>query len=356
MVIIEVTTQTVGNQSFSNATTYPADDFDSNKLKTASLIVTFVALAFVCYIIIAISYFGFTKKLMIGCGGSHSWEQKNRAQSVVNLMILVAAVSVLVYDGIEIPLIVPQVQPFCAVYQRIKIVSFGMTFASVYFALWFRVYTAFYSNSILKKITSRVPKIINGLTLAFLALIVVSNFVLFFTTATYATTPKGCSPVQNKENNKIKWAVLVLCTTAFQVMLLYSFIYPLRVQQQKRLARGFDPKSTMPILKRAAITAVVCVLSDILNSVFAILYKNPTVYINHIVFSCNLLINLVAVVLSAANWREKIVPCRCSIHVVPVSGRKYSSQATGSTGTRNLHINRATANSHNGQTTSVAKL
>ncbi|CAK8682772.1 unnamed protein product [Clavelina lepadiformis] len=353
---MEATTQTVGNQTFSNATTYPAEDFDSNKLKTASLIFTFVALAFVCYIIIAISYFGFTKKLMIGCGGSRSWEQKNRAQSVVNLMILVAAISVLVYVGIEIPLIVPQVEPFCAIYHRIKIVSFAITLSSVYFALWFRVYTAFYSNSILKEIISRVPRVINFLTLVFLALTITSNFVLFFTAPAYATTPKGCSPVQNKENNKIKWAVLVLCTTAFQVMLLYSFIYPLRVQQQKMLARGFDPKSTMPILKRAAITAVVCVLSDILNSVFAILYKNPTVYINHIVFSCNLLINLVAVVLSAANWREKMVACRCSIHVVPVSGRKYSSQATGSTGTSNLHNHSVAASSHSGQIASVAKV
>ncbi|CAK8682775.1 unnamed protein product [Clavelina lepadiformis] len=254
--------------------------------------------------------------------GLQNKTKKNWRASMINLMTLIAAVFVFIYVGIEVPLIAPVVEPFCAIYLRILVVSYGLALAAIYIALWLRVYWSFYSNKVLTKVVSKVAKVVNWITLAFLCFLVIGNSVTFLTIPPYVTTPKGCTAMNsNSETDKIKWIFLAACTTTFQVLLLYTFIYPLYVQRRKRLERGFDTKSTMLVVKRAAITAAVCVLSDIFASIFAIFYDGPTVDLYHISCSFNLLVNLFGLVLSTVDWREKVMPWRHSV----------SNQANGQT-------------------------
>ncbi|XP_076825415.1 uncharacterized protein LOC143470991 [Clavelina lepadiformis] len=233
---------------------------------------------------------------------------------MINLMTLIAAVFVLIYIGVQIPLIAPVVEPFCAIYLRILFVFYVLALAAVYIALWLRVYWSFYSNKVLTKVVNKVAKVVNWTTLAFLCVLVISNLTIFLITSPYVTTPKGCNAMNsNSETDKIKWIFLAASTTTFQVLLLYTFIYPLCVQRRKRLERGFDTKSTMLVVKRAAITAAVCVLSDIFSSIFAIHYDDPTVDVYHMLFSFNLLVNLCGVIFSTVDWKSKIVPWRYSV-------------------------------------------
>ena len=235
--------------------------------------------------------------------------KSSRATFVIDLNIIFGAFSVLIYVGIEIPMLSPPRNHFCSIYHRVKIVSFAAALFCGYFALWFRVFSVFYRNKIMKKSMSKVLQYVNISVLPLLLIVVSSNLALFLSAPAYTYAGCGCKAVQAQTNNAVKWAILAVCTIVFQVVLVFSFIYPLRLHRKKMLNRGFDHRSSIPIVKRAAVVAVVCVVSDLLNFAFAAIYKGTTVYANHIAFSCNLLINLIGAILSFANWRKKLFPC-----------------------------------------------
>ena len=253
------------------------------------------------------------------------------------MVIICGAISVLIYVGIEISLVKPPTSSFCEIYHRIKILSFALTVFCVYFALWFRVFTVFYRNKVMKKNMSKVLQYVNISAFPFLLLMVASNLVSFLSAPPYTSVGCGCRAVQSQENNAIKWAILVICTTAFQAILLFSFIHPLRLHRKKMLTRGVDHSPIMSIVKRAAVVAVICVVSDLLNFAFAAIYKGPTVYPNHIAFSCNLMINVIGTVVSFANWREKLLPFRKEKKATkPTTDSKHNDSHTHPSGNTNI--------------------
>ena len=85
---------------------------------------------------------------------------------------------------------------------------------------------------------------------------------------------------------------------------------------KKRLGSGFNHLSIIPIVKRAAIAAVVCITSDLINLVSAASYVGPNgsilnlfhTYITFLAYTVNLLVNLITTILSFANWRDKMFP------------------------------------------------
>ena len=151
----------------------------------------------------------------------------NRMTTTVNFLILCGALFVLLYVGVEILLVTPPSHLFCSTCHRIKIVDFALAVFCFYLALWYKIFKLFYRNEILKRSMSKVLQFINISALPFLLAMVISNLVLFLTAPTYVSAGCGCKPVQNSENNTIKWAVLFTCTFVFQIILLFSFIYPL---------------------------------------------------------------------------------------------------------------------------------
>ena len=80
------------------------------------------------------------------------------------------------------------------------------------------------------------------------------------------------------------------------------------MHRKNMLARGIDQTNIIPVVKRAAVVTGVCVFTDLLNTVFAATYPGQIVYLNHVVFSCNLLVNLAATILSFATWRKFLFP------------------------------------------------
>ncbi|CAK8691022.1 unnamed protein product [Clavelina lepadiformis] len=125
----------------------------------------------------------------------------------------------------------------------------------------------------------------------------------------YHTEATGCTPSPNNESSDGKWYALLTMTMCFQILLLVSILMPLHMHKRRMLHQGYNSDAMLPVIKRAAITASVCIVSDIANLVFSTTYYNKTVYINHMVYSGNLMINYVALICSAANWKEKVMPC-----------------------------------------------
>ena len=138
---------------------------------------------------------------------------------------------------------------------------------------------------------------------------VATNFTVFLSSDLYQTEATGCTPSPNNESSDGKWYALLTMTMCFQILLLVSILMPLHMHKRRMLHQGYNSDAMLPVIKRAAITASVCIVSDIANLVFSTTYYNKTVYINHMVYSGNLMINYVALICSAANWKEKVMPC-----------------------------------------------
>ena len=233
-----------------------------------------------------------------------------RELSIVNLATLCCTLLVTVYVAVEFPLIAPPRRHYCQVYHRIKIVAFAFGLAFSYFALWYRVYTLFYRNTAMRKTISKFVQILTFLPFILLILMVICNLIVFLSASAYQNTNCGCMAVQEKEKNFNKWILLVLSAVAFQATLLFSFIYPLYLHRKKMLSRGIDHTSIIPIVKRAAVIAAICITSDLITSGFGIVYNGDAVYLNHVVISLNLLVNLMGVIMSFATWRRKLFPWR----------------------------------------------
>ena len=239
-----------------------------------------------------------------------SLHPRNRTKSIINFMIVWCAVFVIIHMAIKIPLIFPPFPHFCSVYHRIKIISFALATICCYFTLWYRVFTVFYKNKSMRKNISKILHVVVLLPFILLFLMVVTNLTIFLSGPAQENIDCGCRAVQEKTQHTLKWAILVFWIISFQGTLLFSFIYPLYLHRKKMISRGLDHELIISVVKRAAIVAVVCVVSDLMNSAFAIMYKGETVYLNHIVISTNLLINLMGALMSFSNWKEKMFPWR----------------------------------------------
>ena len=189
-----------------------------------------------------------------------------------------------------------------------KIVVFGLSAICVYGALWFRIYTVFYKEAKTKKNTSKLLKYINFSAMPLLFLLVIANLVSLLITPPYISVGCGCTQLQSEEENLFNWALVAGCSVLLQLILLFSFSYPLYLHRKKMLSRGFDHKSVIPIVKRAAIVAAICILTDLLSFLFATLYHGPTLHLHHTVYGCDLLVNLAGTIFVFADWREKLFP------------------------------------------------
>jgi len=203
---------------------------------------------------------------------------------------------------------VHQTEPFCAVQQRITTICGIVTFGSVYFALWFRVFSLFYSNPVIKKESPLAVNWLSKATVVFLALMLVTNSIIFLSAPPYKTTQEGCLKLQSHDGNAVKWGLLVTSTVLFQATLLCLFVHPLCLHRKQMLHHGFDAKSVMPVIRRAFVTAAVCILSDTANAVFAIANMQSLNYIRHTAYGCNMFINMVALICSFADWRRRLFP------------------------------------------------
>jgi len=229
-------------------------------------------------------------------------------------MTMITAISVLMYMTVELPLMWEMQEPFCFFYHVTKIMCTTSGLFTVYFTLWYRVHTLFYMNPLLRQTTSKLAQVLNKLTVVLLICMTVANAVAFITSPLYVTTPIGCMKVQKTKDTKLKWGLLVSTTILFQILLLFSLIYPLNLHRKRMMDRGMNTMSTKPIIKRAAIVAIVCIASDATNAIYALTNKEKIVYVRHVVYGSNMLINMLSVLLSFSDWKVRLFPWSSSVN------------------------------------------
>ena len=237
----------------------------------------------------------------------------------------------------DIPMLTPPPDPFCGIQCRVKDITFGVALFCTYFVLWFRIFIVFYRNRIMVQDLSKTVQFVNISALPLLFITGTAIVIKFLVQPGNVFAGCGCMPVFTREEFTRDWIAAVSCTTVFQIVFLFCFLYPLYLHQKKMLSSGFNHLSIIPIVKRAAIAAVVCITSDLINLVSAASYVGPNgsilnpshTYLAFLAYTVNLLVNLIATILSFANWRDKMFPFGQKlkpVHQAPVKNTDRKKQ------------------------------
>ena len=190
-----------------------------------------------------------------------------------------------------------------------------------------------------------IPKYLQYINIAampLLCVMVISNVVVFLSSPGYVSAGCACNDIKNVDGNPvnltIRWIFLILTTLFFQIVLLFSFIHPLHLHRKKMLRTGMDYKATVPYVKRAAIVGVVCILSDLIDFGFAVIFQSPTLYIFDIIIRCNVVVNLVGTIMAFTNWREKLFPFNKKLHPSGVTKTSQLTQMDTAQHTGNINV------------------
>lgn len=172
------------------------------------------------------------------------------------------------------------------------------------------------------------------------------NTTIFLVTVTSIDSPQGCILGETiSVSPTIRYVILVLSTVASQSVLLSLFLVPLikhRSNVKKLTARsrsmstvsqvsvGKKPfgrmtaqRSSIPrqskkikrekrlfgVIMRVLVTAVTCVISDVVAAVVTIDLNSFPRVLTNMVFNLNLIVNVVSVLLSFGDWKDRIAPC-----------------------------------------------
>ena len=159
----------------------------------------------------------------------------------------------------------------------------------------------------MRKYLSKALRFVN---MAVMPLVLISGIAILskFLSSPDVHVGCGCNSSLTKESNIQNWMLVVTGSVLFQFLLLFCFVYPLYLHLKKMLATGFNDKFIITIVKRASVASAVCILTSFFDFAFGAFYYDQTLYVDYAVHTLTLVVNLIAVILSFANWRDKVFP------------------------------------------------
>nr|XP_026693954.1 uncharacterized protein LOC113474971 [Ciona intestinalis] len=226
----------------------------------------------------------------------------------IDLVIVSAAVAILLYVVLELPLITRQHEPYCTIYEKTKVVCFGFSLMCIYSVLWLRMLKAFYLKPATGENLGKSLRFFSQVTFALLVAMTVIDTSIFLTASPYRTTALGCVKSTKSSRSVAKWIALIVTTTLCQGCLLFYFIYPLYVHRKRMGRHGIHSKSVLPLIKRLVAVLMMCIAANIVGYTFIAIYKSPTVYVTNIVLGSNLVFHLVALVYLFQDWKQRLNP------------------------------------------------
>jgi len=234
---------------------------------------------------------------------------------MITKVILVEVMFALVYVVADI---LPQLtdslgNKFCEIRDYIRLWAYTIAAFCSYFALWLRTYAVFYRKEVVKQFVKKWVRFVHILSLVLLVIYFISLLLIFWPFFIHIAADCSCRILDNSKSYlamiMFLWIYNIAAVLLLQALFLFSFIYPLYLHKKKMHQRGFDEiKSTIPIMKRATIVAVVLIASDLLVVGFAVVFQTPNVRFQHFSASINLLVNAISTNMCFANWRERLFP------------------------------------------------
>ena len=198
----------------------------------------------------------------------------------------------------------------CTMYLKTHIVLYALAIAAIYVFLWTRQ-RFLYNNPQMVGYNLRFARLLSWLVIIIMVLCELATVVIFMVTRHYVLAHNQCELAAiDVIYHKLPWIFLATVSVTFQIILMFLFVYPLlfhRAQSKECLKRSTrNQNSFMPLVRRIALMAGICIFSDIIALAVTIL-KN--IRLSNYIYDLNLLTDLICIICSFTDWRKRIFSC-----------------------------------------------
>ncbi|XP_078491754.1 uncharacterized protein LOC144747570 [Ciona intestinalis] len=186
----------------------------------------------------------------------------------------------------------------CEVSMDVSVTGYSLTIIGVYTFLWLKQ-RSLYHHPAISFLCNPALKVVSWCSILIVWVGWVAAAFVYLLSDNYNSSHKGCI---TKPRNEYKvWPIYMSngIIIVGQSLMLFLFIYPLR---QSRSSANTDRISA--IVKRSAIFAGICVLSDLISMII-LAFLVPATTTRHVtitVYDVNLFINLLSLLLSFESW------------------------------------------------------
>lgn len=198
----------------------------------------------------------------------------------------------------------------CDLSMKFKLACHISALLCIYLILWLRQ-RIFYHHPRLKHLTSKFVRFVSFTMSIVIICGLLLTLALFLGAGKYQGSNKGCV-VSQGPLLRTRWIVLISCTITFHVCLLSLFIYPLikHTSAMSRNTTGDRRDVIMSLVKRAAATSSLCVLSDVLSTSLAIVTRERIISTSSFIYDVNIVVNGFCMVMSFPDWKQRLCSWR----------------------------------------------
>ena len=184
----------------------------------------------------------------------------------------------------------------------------------IYSLFWYKIYAVFFRKRIIQQSVGKYFFFAHMLVLPFLVFIFTVNvpLALIQIIPYYNNSHSQCnllaSPVYIDALFKVSAYLSAFLPAVIDSIFIISFVLPLYLHQKQMLSRELrEGNLFQQVILRAAIAGTVCFSTDFLVVFIPVFVRFPT-YILHFISSCNLVVDLLAIIMFFPNWRERLFP------------------------------------------------
>ena len=170
----------------------------------------------------------------------------------------------------------------------------------------------FYRKNKTRQLTKKWARYVHFITLLLLIAVITSILAIHWTTPVFDSNNCTCFKIAITDRNFFMFSLTyyIICTVFFNAAFVFSFVYPLYLHKKElRHSRINQGDYIMPVVARAAKVGAILVVTDFvifLVLVFSFIPAGSHVY--HMLISISLLVRVFTIIMSFANWREKLFP------------------------------------------------
>ncbi|XP_076823070.1 uncharacterized protein LOC143469304 [Clavelina lepadiformis] len=272
------------------------------------------------YLVVALSIFEVRSRRKVDQGKKKGFGQKLLDFSSKGSLCLVAVIFAFIRclcEQIELRL-GRKSDLACLIYLHQLVEVFHLALTSLYLILWTRQ-LKMYRHRALRHLGSPFLRAISVLVLFGILGTSIASAASYLSTFTMISSPVGCVydlSYPNGVPSSLPGYLLFAISFIFQSCLLALLVYPLAKHYHLQICccRVEMPPKQEKIKKtiiRLCVCTLVCVLSDLVSSALLIFLHDgiSPIFFWANIYTTNLLINIVAVVISFADWKRRLFPC-----------------------------------------------
>ncbi|XP_039263103.1 uncharacterized protein LOC120339098 [Styela clava] len=242
-------------------------------------------------------------------GHGSTSEPRDLFVNTLNTLVVIAAVFAFMRCGFDFCWVMERFTDLtCEFSIKFKKTCYAISMLCVYLVLWLRQ-RIFYRNPHLEHLSTRTVRFISWSLSVLLVTGILFLGIFYLTTAIYVGTPNGCAVVKNPIT-VVRWYLLMFLMVPFQVCLLALYSYPLIKHMLVCDAIAGNADHVIPLIRRAAVAAGFCALTDISFAVIFLVYEQEEITLTTFLYDVNVVINVLGLILSFQNWQVRLVPWR----------------------------------------------